>query len=224
MEMAIKSACGCKTACAATSPELRPESVGRALRLEYLTIGWNLVEGLIAVSAAVLAGSVALLGFGIDSFVECASALVMVWRLRAERDGRVSSQRLEMLEHRARKLVASSLFLLAVYVTLDAIQTLWTADRPSFSLVGVVVMCISVAVMLWLARAKRRLSHELGSEAMAADAFQTTACWWLSIAALCGVGLNGLLSWWWADPTAAIVIAVLIAREGREAWKGKSCC
>ena len=221
---ATAAACGCHTACAAAQPELRPETVSRALRLEYLTVGWNVVEGVIAVTAAVIAGSVAILGFGIDSFVECASALVMIWRLRAERDHRLSGERLEAIEHRARRLVAGSLFLLAGYVTFDALQTLWMGDRPSFSLVGVVLLSLSVAVMLWLARAKRRLAHELGSEAMEADAVQTTACWWLSVTALVGVGLNGLLGWWWADPVAALIIAALIAREGREAWNGKACC
>jgi divalent metal cation (Fe/Co/Zn/Cd) transporter len=198
--------------------------VNRALRLEYLTVGWNAVEGCVAVTAAIIAGSVAILGFGIDSFVECASAFVMIWRLRAERDLAMSGERLDAIDHRARRLVAGSLFLLAAYVTFDAVQTLWTGDRPAFSSVGAALLALSIAVMLWLARAKRRLAHELGSEALEADAFQTTACWWLSVAALLGVGLNGLFGWWWADPIAALVIAALIAREGREAWKGRACC
>ena len=227
MEMTTSNpttSCDCHSACAASQPELRPESVGRALRLEYLTVGWNVVEGIIAVTAAVIAGSVAILGFGIDSFVECASALVMIWRLRAERDHRMSGDRLEAIEHRARRLVAGSLFLLGGYVTFDAIKTLWTAERPSFSAVGVTLLALSIAVMLWLARAKRQIARDLGSEAMEADAFQTTACWWLSVTALVGVGLNGLFGWWWADPVAALVIAGLIVREGREAWNGKTCC
>lgn len=197
------TSCGCQTACAASKPDLRPESVNRALRLEYLTVGWNVVEGIVAVTAALIAGSVAIFGFGIDSFVECASALVMIWRLRAERDHRMSGERLEAIEYRARRLVAGSLFLLAAYVTFDATQTLWTGDKPAFSAVGVALLALSIAVMLWLARAKRRLANELGSEALEADAFQTTACWWLSVAALVGVGLNGLFGWWWADPAAA---------------------
>ncbi|MCC6521175.1 MAG: cation transporter [Polyangiaceae bacterium] len=218
------ASCGCHTACPSSELERRPESVRRALRFEYLTVGWNVVEGVVAVTAALVAGSVAILGFGIDSFVECASALVMVWRLRRERDRRMSQRRLEAVEHRARRLVAGSLFLLAGYVTFDAAETLWTADRPAFSLVGVVLLTASIAVMPWLARAKRRVARELDSEAMQADAFQTTACWWLSVAALVGLGLNGLVGWWWADPVAALVIAALIVREGREAWNGKDCC
>jgi divalent metal cation (Fe/Co/Zn/Cd) transporter len=172
----------------------------------------------------VLAGSVAILGFGIDSFVECASALVMIWRLRAERHHNVTGEQLEAVEHRARRLVAGSLFLLAAYVSFDAAETLWSGDRPAFSPAGVMLLALSIAVMLWLARAKRRIAHELGSQAMEADALQTTACWWLSVAALIGVGLNGLLGWWWADPVAALFIAALIVREGREAWQGKACC
>lgn len=216
--------CACTNACAADKPELRAGLLGRALRLEYLTVGWNLAEGVIAVSAALMAGSVAILGFGIDSFVECASAVVMIWRLRAERDRRLSAAHLEEVEHRARRLVAGSLFLLATYVTIDAVHTLWTTDRPTFSAVGTSLLVVSIAVMLWLAGAKRQLARELNSAAMEADSAQTMACWWLSLAALVGVGLNGLFGWWWADPLAALVISVLIAREAREAWRGKACC
>lgn len=224
MTASSANSCDCHTTCGAAQPDPRPKSVHRALQLEYLTVGWNIVEGVVAVTAAVIAGSVAILAFGIDSFVECASALVMIWRLRAERDQRLSGEHLDAVEHRARRLVAGSLFLLAAYVTVDAVQTLWTADRPEFSVVGVVLLSLSIGVMLWVARAKRRIAHEIGSKALEADAFQTTACWWLSIAALVGVGLNGLLGWWWADPVAALAIAGLIAREGRDAWNGKDCC
>ncbi|MCC7380393.1 MAG: cation transporter [Deltaproteobacteria bacterium] len=215
----------CSTGCEGLTPDLRPEQVGRALRLEYLTVGWNVVEGVIAVTAALLAGSVALLGFGIDSFVECASGLVMIWRLRAERAHRLTEAQLEATEHRARRLVALSLFVLAAYVTGDAALTFWRGERPLFSAVGVGLTSVSLVVMLWLARAKRRVAAELGSRAMEADAFQTTACWWLSLAALIGVGLNGIFGWSWADPLAAFVISGLIVKEGREAWAGeRDCC
>lgn len=216
--------CGCHTTCTTSQTDLRPRSLKRARQLEYLTVGWNLIEGVVAVAAAVAAGSVAILGFGIDSFVECASAGVMIWRLQAEQTHKLSGDRLEAIEHRARKLVAASLFLLATYVAFDATHTLWSGERPEFSVVGASLLALSIAVMLWLARAKRRVARELESKAMEADAVQTTACWWLSIAALIGVGLNGILGWWWADPFAALVIAGLIAYEGREAWIGKDCC
>lgn len=218
-----KPSCGARADGATAS--LRPEQIGRALRLEYLTVGWNIVEGVIAVTAGILAGSVALLGFGIDSFVESASGSVMIWRLRAERGGRLSDERLDAVEHRARRFVAVSLFLLAAWITFDATQTLWQRERPDFSPIGVALTSLSLAVMLWLAQAKRRVARELGSRAMEADAFQTTACWWLSLAALAGIGLNGLLGWWWADPLSGFVIAALVAKEGREAWKGEQeCC
>ena len=195
----------------------------RALRLEYLTVGWNVVEGLIAVTAALAAGSVALLGFGIDSFVESASGLVLVWRLRSETAGH-DHEAVERLDRRAHRLVGASLFLLATYIVVDASVALWRHEAPSRSLVGIVLTIVSIGVMLWLARAKRRAAAALGSRALAADAFQTTACWWLSIAALGGLGLNALWQWWWADPVAALVMALLIAREGREAWAGRDCC
>jgi divalent metal cation (Fe/Co/Zn/Cd) transporter len=203
---------------------LRSTQLARALRLEYLTVGWNLVEGIVAISAAVVAGSVALLGFGIDSFVESASGSVMIWRLTAERRARLSHSRIEALEHRARRLVAASLFLLAAWIAVDAAQTLWRGDRPEFSAVGVALTAVSLVVMFWLARAKRRVARELGSRAMEADAFQTTACWWLSLAALTGIGLNGALGWWWADPVAGVVIAGLVIKEGRDAWEGEQDC
>lgn len=166
----IHTTADCSKCCAPEStspiaqPENRPDLVSRALRLEYLTVAWNVVEGSVAVTAAMLAGSVAILGFGIDSFVECASAIVMIWRLRAERDRRMSREQLEATENRARRLVAGSLFLLAAYVMLDAAGTLWTGDRPSFSSVGAALLALSIGVMLWLARAKRMLARELGSE------------------------------------------------------------
>jgi len=222
MSPSIPSSPGCSKPCSTASTN--QGAVHRALKLEYLTVGWNLVEGIIAVAAGLIAGSVAILGFGIDSFVECASAAVMIWRLRAERASSRTPERLEELEHRARRLVAASLIVLAVYVTVDAVHTLWSADRPSFSAVGLVLIIVSIGVMLWLARAKRRVARELGSRAMEADAFQTTACWWLSLAALVGIALNGAFGWWWADPVAGFAIAALVAKEAREAWKGEHCC
>jgi divalent metal cation (Fe/Co/Zn/Cd) transporter len=192
----------------------------RGLRLEYLTVGWNVVEGIVAIAAAVAAGSVALLGFGIDSFVETASGLIIVWRLVAEQRG-ADDERTEAVEHRAQRLVAGSLVILAVYIVYDAIATLVAGDRPDASPIGVVVAALSLGVMWWLARAKRRTAIALGSRAMEADAFQTTACWWLSLAVLIGVGLNTAFGLWWADPVAALVIPVFLLREAREAWAGE---
>jgi divalent metal cation (Fe/Co/Zn/Cd) transporter len=214
----------CSGAGAPATPPARADAVRRALRLEYFTVGWNVVEGCVAITAALVAGSVVLLGFGIDSFVESASGLVMIWRLRAERREGVSDGHLDAVEHRARRLVAVSLFLLAGYVLWDASSTLLRREEPEFSAVGVGLTAVSMSIMLWLARAKRRVARELGSRAMEADAFQTTACWWLSVATLVGVGLNGLAGWWWADPVAAFVVAALVVKEAVAAWRGESDC
>ena len=202
---------------AATAIVTRPQLLARGLRLAYLTVGWNIVEGFVAIGAALAAGSVALLGFGIDSFVETASGLIIVWRLMAERQA-VDHERIETVERRAQRLVAASLVGLAAYITVDAVTTLVGGEHPQPSPVGVGLAALSLGVMWWLARAKRRTAIALGSRAMQADAFQTTACWWLSLAVLAGVGLNTLFGLWWADPVAALVIPVFLLREAREAW------
>jgi divalent metal cation (Fe/Co/Zn/Cd) transporter len=222
MERVAADAC-CETACEA-GPSPRAGQLVTALRLEYLTVGWNVLEGVIAVSAALLAGSVALLGFGIDSFVESAAGGVMIWRLRAEQRGRLPLAVHELIERRAQKLVAGSLILLGAYIAYDATRALMANERPDFSAVGIALTSVSLLVMWKLARAKRRVAAELGSRAMAADAFQTTACWWLSLATLAGVGLNGLFGWWWADPAAALIVAALVLEEARDAWRGEADC
>ncbi len=198
----------------------RQQLLARGLRLAYLTVGWNVVEGVVAVGAALAAGSVALLAFGIDSFVETASGLIIIWRLMAERRA-MNHERIETVERRAQRLVAASLVGLAAYITVDAVTTLIGGERPEPSPVGVGVAALSLGVMWWLARAKRRTAIALGSRAMQADAFQTTACWWLSLAVLVGVGFNTLFGLWWADPVAALVIPVFLIREAREAWAGE---
>ncbi len=196
--------------------------IRRALRLEYITVGWNLIEGLVAVTAAVAAGSVALLGFGIDSFVESASGSILIWRLLAERT-HTDAETIEAIERRAQKLVAVSLFGLAAYILFEALKTLVLQERPEPSAVGIAVTSLSIGVMWWLARAKRRTAVALGSRALEADAFQTTACWWLSLIVLGGIVVNAGTGWWWADPVAAIAMCVFLLREGREAWKGDDC-
>ncbi|HEY0707589.1 MAG TPA: cation transporter [Polyangia bacterium] len=206
-----------------TTVTVRAAHLRTAVRLETLTIAWNVVEGVVAVGAALLAGSVALLAFGIDSFVESAAAAIMLWRLFAERRA-TSVGAIEAAETRARKWIALSLFALAVWVLTDAGLALWRHERAETSLVGIALTVVSLAVMLWLARAKRRTAAALKSRALEADAFQTTACWWLSLAALVGLALNAALGWWWADPVAALVIVVLLIKEGSEAWKGEDSC
>lgn len=201
----------------------RRAQLDHALRLEYLTVGWNLVEGVVALGAAAASGSVALLAFGVDSFVESASALVLIWRLRAE-DRAADPAAIARLDLRAHRLVGISLFGLAAFVALDACWTLIQQVRPRPSLVGIVLTVVSLAVMMWLARAKRRAAKALDSRALEADSFQTSACWWLSLFALVGIVLNAALGWWWADPVAALAMVVLLIREGRGAWKGEDDC
>jgi divalent metal cation (Fe/Co/Zn/Cd) transporter len=198
----------------------RPRLLARALHLEYLTVGWNVIEGVIAVTAALAAGSVALLGFGIDSFVETISGLVLIWRLRREATGTLDEEAIEAIERRAERLVGASFFLLAAYITFDAITTILAQEKPEASPVGIALTALSIGVMLWLARAKRRVATALGSRALAADAEQTQACWYLSVVVLAGIGLNAALGWWWADPVAALGVVVLLVREGLEAWRG----
>ena len=196
----------------------------RALRLEWLTVGWNAVEGVIAVAAALAAGSVALLGFGIDSFVETVSGAVILWRIGAERRA-TGVARIARVEGIARRGVALSLWLLALYVAADATVALVSGERPSASVVGVAVLVVSVAVMKWLAIAKRNVAQALHSHAMEADAAQTDFCWKLSVVALIGLVANAVLDWWWADPVAALGLSGLIATEGRRTWKlGTACC
>ena len=205
-----------------TAPANRPRLLARALRLEYLTVGWNVVEGLIAVAAAMASGSVALLGFGIDSFVESASGSVMIWRLHAERNAEDDDEeRIEQVERRAQRLVAASLAVLAAYIAWDSITSIIAGERPEPSAVGIALAAVSLIVMWWLAREKRRAGTALGSRAMAADAFQTDACFWLSLFLLVGIGANALFGWWWADPLAALGMTVFIGREALEAWRGE---
>ena len=210
-----------------TAEQLNSERKGllrRALRLEWLTVGWNAVEGIIAVAAALAAGSVALLGFGIDSFVETVSGVVILWRIGAERRAR-DAERINQIESIARRGVALSLWLLALYVAADATVALVSGERPSSSAVGVVLLVLSVAVMKWLANAKRSVALALHSHAMEADAAQTDFCWKLSVVALIGLIANAVLGWWWADPLAALGLAALIAIEAKRTWRiGLACC
>jgi cation diffusion facilitator family transporter len=193
----------------------------RALALEYVTVGWNVIEGAVGIVAALASGSVALLGFAIDSFVESTSGSVLVWRLLAERRA-TDAEASERIERIAERLVGVTLFALAAYIAFDAVTTLVREERPEPSPVGIALTSVSLGVMWWLARAKHRTARALGSRAMAADAFQTDACWWLSLIALGGIGLNALFGWWWADPVSAIGMTYFLATEGWEAWRGEA--
>lgn len=205
------------------TPASRARTLVHALRLEYLTVSWNVIEGVVAITAALAAGSVALLAFGIDSFVECASGGVLIWRLRAERSAKDATA-VERLDRRAHQLVGYSLFVLAAWVLFDASKALYTQERPEASVVGLVLLILSIGAMYWLAKAKRRAAAALKSRALQADSFQTSACFWLSVVGLVGIGLNAAFGLWWADPIAAFGIAALLVKEGRQGLRGESCC
>lgn len=184
--------------------------------LEYLNLGWNVLEAGIAIGAGLVAGSTALVGFGIDSVIESLSSLVLIWRLR---DGEKGLRR----ESLATVLVGVSLLILAGYVAVDSIGTLTTQERPEVSYVGIALACFSAVTMPLVAREKRKVAARLASRAMQADSKQTDICAGLSVILLGGLGLNALWGWWWADPIAALAMVGIIAREGLATLRGKPC-
>lgn len=197
----------------------RVELVKRGRRLEYLTIGWNSLEGLVAVAAGTLAGSVALVGFGVDSAIEVSSGAALLWRLHLD-----SPERRERAERIALKLVGVSFLALAAYVAFDAVMSLVRRESPEVSYVGIALAALSLVVMPLLARAKRRVAAGLSSRALQADSRQTDICAYLSAILLGGLILNAALGWWWADPAAALVMTPIIVKEGVEALRGETCC
>ena len=192
----------------------------RGLLLEIVTVLWNLLEGGIAVTAGVLSGSVALVGFGVDSFVETASAAVVGWRLRLELKGQ-SAGKAEEVERRTAKVAGGLLMVLAAYILIDAgRRLLGYGGEAKESLVGIVLTSVSLVGMPTLAWFKLKAARALGSRALRADAYETIACAWLSFTTLAGLTLNATLGWWWADPLAALVLVPLIVREGLEGLRG----
>jgi len=197
-------------------PADRRRLVRRARRLEFLTIGWNLAEAGVALIAGGVAGSIALIGFGIDSLIESSSGAVLLWRL-------ASPDHDDSREALALRLVGVSFLLLAGYVAFEAARSLLEREPPDASLPGILLAAASLIAMPLLARAKRRVAAKLNSRAMAADSRQTDICAYLSAILLGGLVLNALFGWWWADPAAALAMAPIIAREGVEALRGKVC-
>lgn len=185
----------------------------RGRRLEYLTLGWDLLEAAVAVTAGIIAGSAALLGFGLDSLIEASSAGIMLWRFAGG----------ERREQQALRLVGISLLLLAGYVAIDSIHSLWVGEAPQVSVAGIVIAALALVVMPLLGRAKRRVSRALQSGALNADSRQTDLCAYLSLLLLAGLALNAWLGWWWADPAAALIMVPIIAYEGLAAWRGERC-
>jgi divalent metal cation (Fe/Co/Zn/Cd) transporter len=201
-------------------PEVNRELlVARGRRLEYLTIAWNTVEAVVALASGAVAGSVALVGFGLDSAIETASALILLWRLRAERD----TARREASEQTARRLVGICFLLLAAYIAIESIRALWRGEPSQRSIPGILIAAAAVIVMPLLARAKRRVAAELGSRALHADSKQADFCAYLSATLLLGLVLQFAFRWWWADPVAALIMAPIIAHEGLQGWRGQVC-
>ena len=200
-----------------SEPGERERLVRRAKLLAWGGNAWHLVEFAIAVGAGIAAGSIALVGFGADSLIEASSGLVVVWLFTGRRLDSVRAER------RAQQLVAASYALLVAYIVVEATRTLIGGDHPAVSWVGIGLAAITAPTMPLLARAKRRVGHQLNSAATVSEAEQNQICAYLSIALLVGLLANALLGWWWADPAAALVIAGIAGREGWESWKGESC-
>ena len=192
----------------------------RSELLVWATIVWNAIEAFVALGAGAAASSGALVSFVLDSTIEVSAAIVALWYLRGEGD-----ERGEL----AGRLIGLSFWALAGWVTFDAVTDLVAGDRPEVSVVGIVLTGVSVVVMPALAVAKRRTGRKLGSSALVAESNETMVCAYLSVAVLVGLSLNALFAWWWADPIAALIVAVIAAREGMEAWRGElldegGCC
>lgn len=194
--------------------------VQRGRRLEYFTIAWNTLEGLVAIAAGVIAGSVSLVGFGIDSFIEVTSGAALLWRMSADAD----EHRRERIERITLRIVGACFLALAVYVGYEAAGDLLRKRAPEHSLPGIILACVSLVVMPLLSRAKRGVASNLKSAAMRADAKQTQFCTYLSAILLGGLVLNAAFDLWWADPLAGLVMVPIIAKEGVEGLRGDICC
>jgi len=198
----------------------RPQVAARGKRLEYFTIVWNSLEGLVAIVAGAFAGSISLVGFGIDSFIEVISGAALLWRMSVDADvhSRERNERLSL------RIVGVCFLALAVYILYESVSDLVARSAPQHSLPGIVLACVSLLVMPLLSRAKKKVGAELDSRAMKADARQTDFCVYLSAILLAGLVLNAALGWWWADPVSALVMTPIIGKEGFEALRGESCC
>lgn len=199
----------------------RKGGLRRGLVLEYLSLTWNILETGVGLAAGIAAGSVALIGFGLDSVVEASSATILIWRLKVEQSERHSA---EDAERKAIRGVAIAFLALALYVGGRGVYDLVTGARPEESTVGIVLAVVSLIVMPLLAWRKRKVARELDSRSLEADAQQTTLCTYISAFLLIGLLANSLLGWWWADPLAGIAIALLAGREGRELWTTEDIC
>ena len=192
----------------------------RGKRVEYFTIAWNSLEGLIGIAAGVVAGSVSLVGFGIDSLIEVTSGATLLWRMSVDAD----AERRERNERLSLRIVGVCFLALAAYITYESVPNLRSKTAPQHSIPGIILACVSLIAMPILSRAKKRVGRALGSGAMNADARQTDFCVYLSAILLVGLVLNAGLGWWWADPIAALMMVPIIGKEGFEGLKAKTCC
>jgi divalent metal cation (Fe/Co/Zn/Cd) transporter len=198
----------------------RPGLVRRGLWLNYLTLGYNTVEALVSIAAGLVAGSVALIGFGVDSGIEVTASVAAQWRLRSD----YNPTRRERVEQATRRVIGAAFLALALYVAVDSVATFVGREAPQRSPLGVAILVLSVIVMPVLARAKRRVAYALESRALEAEAAQTSLCAYLSVIALAGVALNATLGWWWADPAAALAMVPVIGKEGLEGLQDHAEC
>jgi divalent metal cation (Fe/Co/Zn/Cd) transporter len=198
----------------------RASAVRRGKRLEYATVAYNSVEGLIGIGAGLVAGSIALVGFGFDSIIEVTSGAVLLWRLRAD----IDPARREHVEAVSVRIVGICFFVLALYIAYDSVRMLLLRESPERSLPGIALAIASLVVMPILARAKRRVARMIASNALAADARQTELCMYLSAILLGGLVLNATFGWWWADPAAGVLMIPIVLREGLNGLRGRSCC
>jgi divalent metal cation (Fe/Co/Zn/Cd) transporter len=194
--------------------------VRRGQRLEYLTVVWNGLEAIASIAAGMLAGSVSLTGFGLDSVIEVASGAALLWRLRRDPD----PNRRERAERRTLRIVGTCFLALAAYIVFESVFTLLRHEAPETSAAGIVIAALALLAMPLLARAKRRVATGIGSGAMYADSRQTDFCAYLSAILLAGLLSNALFGWWWADPVSALVMTPIIVNEGISALRGKTCC
>ena len=203
----------------ATTPN-RQDLVRRGQRLEYFTIAYNSVEGLVSIVAGLIAGSVSLIGFGLDSVIEVVSGVALLWRLHHD----LNRSRREQVERITLRIVGWCFVALALYIAYESGSTLIRDAPPERSIPGIIVAAVSVVVMPLLARAKRRVAAAIGSGAMSADSKQADFCTYLSAVLLGGLLLNAVLGWWWADPVAGLVMVPIITKEGIDGIRGKACC
>ncbi|MEA2436853.1 MAG: hypothetical protein QOF65_1409 [Thermoleophilaceae bacterium] len=192
--------------------------MGRAKLLAWIGVAWHGIEAAIAVGAGIAAGSIALVGFGADSLIESVAGFVVLWLFSSARRGSAAAER------RAQQLIAISFYVLAAYVAVEATRTLLGGARPETSWVGIGLAAFTAATMPPLALAKARVAEALGSSATKSESRQNMLCAYLSVGLLIGLGGNALLGWWWLDPAVALMISVVALREGRESWRGESCC